>query len=202
MHPAVADTKVWRRYTAEVAELEAKHAKVTERMRAAEADHQAALAEYRRQLDAGTAPASGPPVWHPPADPARIQHERAALRSRRTEVLAQLADQAEAALRAREGELLVRAAELVDELEPIRTELVEMLQTMRALSAARGVPGGDSTVPASLDLAELVTLAAFRDRLLPTELVPTREDPPAWTRDDPEAIPDRHYGRAAMRGRR
>lgn len=187
LHPVVTEHRAWKRYSADVAKLDEKIAAAQGRVAEAEAAYADELARWHQALDDGRA---GPrPEYHPPADMAGLQRTRMDLRGRRRQVLAEIHDDADRALRAREAELLDEAAPLVEELDRIRGELAEILETSRAITAAAGATVANTALPSRVDLADLVQLAATGDRLLPVDVIPREPPPPPWTHDVDDARP-------------
>ncbi len=126
------------------------------RTRAAQ-DNAAAVARWQEQVRAaqlsGAVPPEPPTPIVVPGDSYVFHAERTRLHEAERALLAERADEYEAALAAREGELLAEVRELTGRLDVIAGEIAELTASAQTLRSASGSPTpvyGDSLTAAGL----------------------------------------------------
>lgn len=146
-HPAVVAHRV------KVDELDTAEAAWRERTRAARADHEAALADFRRKkTDLLLAGRETPAPPEPPADnsdEARLfLDQRSRLRDEERDVYASICHEVEAMAEVRELALIDQARPLVEKLTGVASELEALASAVRTVRLHRerrvdGVPAGE-----------------------------------------------------------
>lgn len=177
-HPILTEHPAYHEHQRRVAELEAKRHAWSERRSAQSAEYEAAVKAWRIARREGS---GVPPPEPPPEDQSGswFHEQHRSLTADGKELLADIAEDIEAAAAAREAELLAIVHTVRQQLRPVAHEITQLSRMLAQVRVQRHVAAGISpnTRPRTRDKvtpAELVELVEADERPL-APLPPLRE---------------------------